>query len=449
MRMARAARGGGCLAVYRREIYSYYTTPQGYVFTGLFVLVLNLFFYFANVSGRVSSLGAAFAFMLTVLMLTVPVLTMRLFAEEYRRGTDRLLLTAPVTLRAVVMGKLIAAMTVFAVALSNTLIWAEIVALFGGLNTAEYIGNIFAMLAFASVYISLGLLVSALTGSQTVAVVASLGVFAALFLADVAVSIMPDAPATRFLASFSLFKRYDAFSRGVFSLTDIVFCVTACALFVFLTTAALSRRRSGLRHRWKRLLALAIPGLALLAAVNLFTSALGERYYLKLDMTRGRVFALTGQTVDILRALPEHVTITMLTPPSELSGVVYDDMTGAAYQLSDLREALEKYRSTSGGNLTFRYVDPELNPGWLQSRDLTGQAGYYSLIVESERRVRVLSLRDLFETRTMYDYDGAPIQEMTMGLKAESAITSAILNVVTERLPTAPAIQGHADFALQ
>ena len=441
----------GWAAVYRRELYSYYTTPQGYVFTGLFVLTLNLFFYFANVRGRASSLGAAFAFMLTVLMLTVPLLTMRMFAGEYRRGTDRLLLTAPAALTGIVMGKLLAAMTVFAGALSCTLIWAEIVALFGGLNTAEYIGNIIAIIIFAAVYVSLGLMVSALTSSQAAAAAGTLGLFGALFLADVAVGSAPDSAVTRFLSSFSLFGRYDAFSRGVFSVTDIAFCVTACAVFVFLTAAILGRRRHGLKGRWKHFLALAVPVVILLVAANMLTSALENRYYLKVDLTRGKVFTLTEPTVNILNALPEPVTVTVLSAPGELAGLVYDDATGAGYQLSDLREALEKYKSAgaANGNLTFQYIDPELNPAWLQARDLTQRAGYYSLIVESGRRVRVLSLRDLYETQTLYDYDGSPVMEMTVGLKAESAITSAILNVVTERLPSAAVIQGHAEYVLE
>jgi hypothetical protein len=278
--------------------------------------------------------------------------------------------------------------------------------------------------------------------------ITTLGVFAALFLTDVAVSLMPDSVFARFLSSFSLFKRYDSFARGVFAVTDLVFCVTACAFFLFLTTAVLHSRRQGIKSQWKRLIALAVPAMVLLTAVNLFTGALEERFYLKLDMTKNKVFQLSSQTTDLLQVLPEQVTLTVLMPPSEMTGVVYDDETNAAYQLSDLREALEKYRSAAPRNLTLQYIDPDINPAWLQARDLTNQAGYYGLIVESDRRVRVLTLRDLFETQTLYDAEGAPIQEMTVGLSAERALTSAILNVVTETLPTAALIDGHGEYPL-
>ena len=434
-------------AVVKRELYSLYTTPQGYVFTGAFVLVMNIFFYFSNIVERHSDLGAAFTFMLTVLMFTVPVLTMRMFSEEYRRGTDRLIFTAPVKLSDIALGKFFACLAAFAVSLSVTLIWAEILALFGALNLKEYLGHMTAIITFAAVYISIGLLVSALTESQTVSMLSTLGAFAALLLLDIGASMLPDSAPARFMNSFSLFRRYDTFSRGVFSVADLLFAASCCVFFLFLTTAALRRRRSGFKGvKW---LAAALPALAAVIAANLLCGALESTLYLKYDMTRARLFALSAQTELLLRELPEEVTITVLCRPEELSGIVYDESTYTAYQLSDVREYLNKYAASANPNLTFQYVDPYLNPAWARSRDIEDRVGLYSIVVESGRRCIVLSVRDLFETQTVYDYDGSPVYDAVVGLNAERVLTSALLNVITEVLPAAAVVTGHGEYELE
>jgi ABC-2 type transport system permease protein len=418
------------------------------VFSGAFVLVMNIFFRFANISGLTSSdLDAVFAFMLIVLMFTVPVLTMRGFSEEYRRGTDRLLFTAPVKLGSIVLGKFWAIMTAFAGTLILiTLSYVYIIVLFGSLNFAEYLGHMIAILTFAAVYIAIGLLISALTSSQMVSMLLTLGVFTALLLLDIASDLMADSMAKRLLTPLSVFKRYDTFTRGIFSVTDLVFITTCCIFFLMMTTLVLYRRRHGTKGRLLQLAVFLIPALAVLVLVNLLCGALGERFYFKYDMTRARIFALSSQTMIILKELPEPVTITVLSSREDMNAVVTDEDTGVFFHLADVRDSLEKYRAIANHNLQLQYIDPDLNPGWVRERDLAEQAGYYSIIVESERRTKILSVRDLFETGVLFDIDGSIIAEAIVGLKAEQEITSAILNVITEVLPKAAILTGHGEY---
>ncbi|GHV09657.1 hypothetical protein FACS1894217_14330 [Clostridia bacterium] len=421
-------------AIFRREIYAYFCAPHGYVFLGAFVLVMNLFFYFANVVGRSSSIDTAFQFMLTVALLTVPVLTMRLFSEEYRRGTDKLLFTAPVPLRALAMGKFFAALTMFVIALASTLLWVEIIALFGGFNAAEYIGNLVATLIFASVYIALGLFISALCASQTVAMIVSLAVFTALLLADFAVGLMSDSAIVDFLNSFSLFRRFEGFSRGLFAPGDLVFCASVAAFFLFLTVYALHRRRNGVKGQKIRLLTAFGPALAAIIVLNLLVGSLESRFYLKYDMTTAGLFSITNQTADLLRTLEEPVTITVLASHSDMSGEVEDEDTGDVYNLTDVKSALERYVAAGDERfLKLQFLDPDLNPGWIAAHDLLETAGLYSVVVESERRDRVLYLSDIFEDGT---------------ISLERAISSAILNVTLERPPVAVLLSGHGEYEL-
>jgi ABC-2 type transport system permease protein len=434
-------------AVFKRDLCSLYTTPQGYVFSGAFVLVMNIFFRFANIAGFRSDLDAVFAFMLVVLVFTIPVLTMRGFSEEYRRGTDRLLFTAPVKLGSIVSGKFWAIMAAFGGTLFvMTLAYVYIIILFGTLNFAEYLGHMIAILTFAAVYIAIGLFISALTSSQMISMLATLGVFTSLLLLDIASDVMADSAAKRFLTPFSLFKRYDTFARGIFSVTDLVFVATCCIFFLLMTTLVLHRRRHGMRGRRLQLAAFVFPALAVLVLVNLLCGALSERFYFKYDMTRARIFALSSQTVTILNELPEPVTITVLSSREDMNAVVTDEITGVFFHLADVRDCLEKYRATANHNLRLQYIDPDLNPGWIRERDLTDQAGYYSIIVESDRRAKVLSIRDLFETHALFDIDGTIINESLVGLRAEQVITSAIISVITEVLPKAVILNGHGEY---
>jgi len=434
-------------AVFKRDLRSLYTTPQGYVFSGAFVLVMNIFFHFANIIGFSSDLDSVFAFMLVVLMFTIPVLTMRGFSEEYRRGTDRLLFTAPIKLGSVVVGKFGAIMTAFgSTLLLMTLSYIYVIILFGSLNFSEYLGHMIAILTFAAVYISIGLFISALTSSQMISMLVTLGTFTALLLLDIASDVMADSLAKNLLTPFSLFKRYDTFSRGIFSVTDLVFVATCCVFFLLMTTLILHRRRHGAKSRRLQLAAFAVPALAVLVLVNLLCGALSERFFFKYDITRSKVFTLSSQTVTILRELPEPVTITVLSTREGMNAVVRDEDTGALYHLADIRDSLEKYRATANQNLHLQYIDPDLNPGWVRERDLTEQAGYYSIIVESNRRTKVLSVHELFETQELYDIDGSIINELLVGLRTEQAITSAILNVITEMLPQAVILTGHGEY---
>ncbi|MCL1819882.1 MAG: Gldg family protein [Oscillospiraceae bacterium] len=434
-------------AVYKREIYSLFVTPHGYIYGGVFALVMNLFFNFANIGGKESDLDGMFTFALTVLMFTVPVLTMRGFSEEYRRGTDRLLFTAPVKPGSIVAGKFWAVMTVLGgTFLLITFVYAEIIILFGALNFSEYIGNMIAILTFAAVYVAMGLFISALTRSQTVSIFVTLGAFVVLLLLDVAADIMPSSLIKSILSSLSIFRRFDSFSRGLFSIADIVFVASVCVVFLVLTAVALHRRRHGFKGRRLQLAAVMLPALAVLVAVNLFVGEMSSRLYLKYDMTRSKIFALTSHTTSMLSDLPEIVTMTLLTNPESMSGSVVDEETGAWYHLADVREFLEKYRAASNGNLKLQYIDPDINPNWIRERDLTDKAGYYSIIVESDRRTRVVSLWELFETQTILDFDGEPLAGNLMGLRAEQALTSAVLNVITEVLPKAAILTGHGEY---
>lgn len=233
-------------AIFKRDFHSYFISPIGYVYVGAFILVMNLYFFLSNILYSNPYVSDTFGFMMIVMMFTTPILTMRTFSEELRQKTDQLLLTSPVKLSSIVMGKFLAAYAVFCSVMALTLVWILIISIFGEPNTAEVVGNYIAMLAVAGVYVAIGVFVSSLTENQIVAALGSLGIFIALYLISLAVTYLSSAmPAwlVTVLGFFSIFGRYSIVSQGVFSIADLFFFLSFAAVFLFLTVRVLEKKR--------------------------------------------------------------------------------------------------------------------------------------------------------------------------------------------------------------
>ncbi|MCL2425204.1 MAG: ABC transporter permease [Oscillospiraceae bacterium] len=236
------------LAVFKRDFNAYFTSPIGYVYLGSYILVLNLMFYLNNALGSSSSVGGLFSFMLLVMMFITPILTMRVFSEDFKQKTDQLLYTTPVRMHSIVIGKFLSSLAVFMCLLLLTLLWPFTISLFGTNNMAEIVGNYVGILCIGAAYISMGIFISALTENQVIAAVGSLCLFIALYILEIVASmffatgVLPEFIMRIFLF-ISIYGRYGEITRGLLSLDTIVFFISVCAVFIFLTTRALERRR--------------------------------------------------------------------------------------------------------------------------------------------------------------------------------------------------------------
>ena len=237
-------------AIFKRDFRAYFTSPIGYIYIGAYILVLNLFFYINNALGSTSSVSGLFSFMLLVMMFVTPILTMRVFSEDYKQKTDQLLCTAPVSTSSIVMGKFYASIAVFGCLLALTLLWSVIISIFGELNLDEVVGNYIGILFIGSAYISMGVFISALTENQVIAAVGSLALFVALYLLEIVAMVFFASGALpmflmRALIFISIFGRYNEITRGLLSLDNVVFFISVTAVFLFLTMRALDKRRKG------------------------------------------------------------------------------------------------------------------------------------------------------------------------------------------------------------
>ena len=181
--------------------------------------------------------------MFFVLLIMIPILTMRLMAEENRQKTDQLLLTSPVSLTRLVMGKFLSAFVILLICMFIFLVYGIVLSCFSSVNWAIILGNIVGMLLLGSLCVAAGLFVSTLTENQMIAAVGSIGLNIVFILIDSFASVMP----TKFLQdifySLSFFSKYNEFTIGIFSLSNIFFFASVAFIFLFLTVRVLEKRR--------------------------------------------------------------------------------------------------------------------------------------------------------------------------------------------------------------
>ena len=231
-------------AIRKRDMQGFFRSPLGYVYIGAYLAVMNLYFFATCVLSSSSDVGSVFSNMLIVFLFLMPILTMRLFSEEYKQGTDRLLLTAPVSVWEIVFGKFLAAVSVLLVALACTLPWIVIVAIFGTPAWASILGCYIAVLCAAAVFVAMGMFLSSLTESQLIAAVLSFALFLGLYVADMLSYSLDSSSLPGMLLSWlSIFTRYDSFMSGQFSFGNLIYFLSLTGLFLYLTARVLERRR--------------------------------------------------------------------------------------------------------------------------------------------------------------------------------------------------------------
>ena len=223
------------LAIIKKELKSYLLTPMGYIFVGLFLLMFSLFFYISIYQYNVTNFEYLFYNGATILTFITPVLTMRMFSEERKNGTEQLILTSPRSLTSVVLGKFIAALIIILITESLTFIYYFILNYFGNPSLIVALTTLFGFFLLSAAYISFGMFASSITENQIVACVLTIGVFIAMwFLPNI----------NNIFNTFSLINMFDKFPNGIIALDEIVTFVSFSVLFILLTIIVLQRRKS-------------------------------------------------------------------------------------------------------------------------------------------------------------------------------------------------------------
>ena len=204
-------------AIYKRELKSYFTSFTGYIFIAFMVLFLGIYFMAMNMSNGIPFFSYTLSSVSFIYIFTIPVLTMRCFSDEKKSKTDQLLLTAPVSVWKIVMGKFLAMATVFLIPMLISCLCPLIIDSVGNAYLMVDYSSIFAFFLLGCVYISIGMFISSLTESQLIAAVLSLTVMVLLYLWPTLIQLVPTDARTSMIGIVFLFT---IFIMIIYQMTD-------------------------------------------------------------------------------------------------------------------------------------------------------------------------------------------------------------------------------------
>ncbi len=231
------------LAIFKRELKAYFYSPIGYIFVGFFLLLSGYFFATDNLMHGIADIKMVFGSLNIIFLFLVPILTMRLLSEEMKNKTDQLLLTSPVSLIGIVVGKYLAAVAVFLISLIITGAYPIILYLFSSPALGEILGGYLGFFLMGAAFIAVGLFVSSLTENQVISAVATFGVLLLLWLMDMIVPFIQNRHIVSAVQWLSILQRFQDFTLGVLSLEPIVYYISFAVAFIFLTIRVLEKKR--------------------------------------------------------------------------------------------------------------------------------------------------------------------------------------------------------------
>ena len=315
-------------AIYKKELRTYLTSMTGYIFMAVLLAVASLYFVANCLIGGYPVFGVVLSSVYFVLLIVVPVLTMRSIAEEKRQKTDQLLLTAPVSIWKIVAGKYLAMFTVFLIPMAILCLYPLILLQFGSVSLPMAYTAILGYMLFGGCCLAIGLFLSAVTESQVIAAVLTFG---ALFFLNMSTGIAnligAEGVLGQILSAICIYQPFINFVQGIFDLTGVLYYLSVIALFLFLTIQLLYKKHGTYRASMS-VFACVAAVLVNLIAVNL------PSQYVKFDVSEQQLFTIGDQTAEILENLDEDITLYLI---AQQGG---EDST--------LLELLERYEGLSG-----------------------------------------------------------------------------------------------------
>lgn len=229
--------------VFKREFLAYFRTPVGYVFLGVFTSLSGLIFYLGNVSTLSGDLLLFLSQLTMLVMLLTPVLTMRLLSEERQRRTDQLLLTSPVSLPRIVLGKYLAASAVLGIGILLTNVCTLVMALYGTVYPGEWFVSYLGFTLQGMAFLALDMLATCFTKSPVSAAIVAFAANFLMWMLDLLASQVGVPFVAGALSFLSLYDRYEPFIMGQLSFASVSFYITFIALCITATVRVMDARR--------------------------------------------------------------------------------------------------------------------------------------------------------------------------------------------------------------
>lgn len=424
-------------AIYKRELKSYFRSFIGLLFIAVTLFFVSLYFTVNNLLYGYPYLSYALGSVTFVFLISIPILSMRIMAEERRSKTDQLILTAPVSVGGIIMGKFLALLTIFAIPTVVTCVYPVIMSRFGSVPMGEAYLAILAFFLYGMAAIAIGVLISSLTESQVIAAVIC---FIVLFLGYMMSSICSIISSTgnlltKLLGCFDMYTPFSELLNGTLNIKSVVYFLMLTGLALFLAVQAIQKRRYSVSAKNLSFSAystgMIAVAVAIVAVVNL---VLGEMpvSWTSIDVTSQKLYSLTDQTKEYVKNMQEDVTIYVIVSEENAD--------------TTLAQTLQRMDDLSD-HLSVQYIDPNVNPRF-HTQYTDSSISINSMIVVSDKRNKVINYNSVYETSYDYDYTTGGYSSSTTGYDGEGQIMSALDFVLSDSMPKMYMTEGHGEYSL-
>ena len=431
------------IAIFKREFKSYMHSVIGPLFISavlgmfsLFFIIFNLLSLNNNINGTLFNLG------FWGLMFLVPILCMKAFSEERRSKTDQLILTSPVSVKGIVLGKFFAIAAVFAIPTAVFCIMPVVLSLFG---TVPFLWNYTSILGFflyGLMLIAICTFISNLSDNPIVCAVISILVIlicnlSSNFYNNIESQIVKDV----FSSTIDFSHRLEDMMTGNCDLTSIIYFLTVTILFLFLTTQVIQKRRYAVSRKNFSITAYSsvtiIVMIICVVAANFGAIKIPDNIR-EVDVTPQSLYSLSDDTKKIAEGIEDDIKIYFFAQEDDSEAKTKDE---------SIEKLLNEY-TLLNKHITLEYIDPVLNPQFAK-KYTDDDVAYSSVIVENTTtgRNKVISYNDMFETSIDY----STYQQTVTGDDIEGEITYALQYVCLsdDQLMNAYQIVGHNEFSFE
>ncbi|MCR4929242.1 MAG: Gldg family protein [Lachnospiraceae bacterium] len=420
-------------AILVKEIKSYFKSLFGWIFLAVFTFFEGSYFVANNIQYGSPYIRDSLGPMIIVLVFILPLLTMRIIAEEKRQKTDQFLITAPVSLVSVILGKFFALCTIMLMATGICAVGVGIMSIYGKLPVLETVFTLLAFFLFGCECIAIGMFLSSITEHQFLAAIFTYTVYIFtlivpgfcqyIFGADKAVS--------KIMKFTDIYAPFDGLVSGVIKLSDILYMISVIAIFLILSYKVFAKNSVQLsaagknRFFWTNFAPFLI--IAAIIGANFGFSYIPGKY-VEFDITKNGWFTITDETKSVLDSLNEDITLNVISGKDDC------DETIAHY--------LNSYDSYSN-HVKVAYKPSSQFPGFASNYTDSALAPS-SLIITMGDKYRVIDYNDMFQ----YTYDYNYSMNIT-GFDVEGQITAAISSMINgDNEVKVYCLSGHSELEL-
>ncbi len=428
------------LAIFKREFKSYFQTLIAPIAIFILLLLGFLFFQVYNlVSGYNNISNMLYSLCLYGMTFALPILSMRVFADEKRTKSDQLILTAPVSIGKIVLGKFLALSAVFAIPMALFCILPPVMSLYGNVPLKWNYVSIVTIFLYGLMIIAISMFMSSMTETPAIAAVLAIIVtFLGMIMSTIYKNIKIEWLSKALSAVYDFGSRLTTLLNGTLDWTAIVYFISVIALFLFLCTQSIQKRRFSFSKDTLSVSAYSfvttIVCILVIVFVNLASNQIPERFK-TIDITSNHLYSLTKDSKDFVKSINDDIKIYILSEKDTDNGYV-----------SVVAKNIENYASLNK-KISYEYVSTVTNPTFA-TKYTSDKLSDGSVIVENttKNRSRVIDFYSFFKL----DMDYQTYQQYITGYDIEGKLTEALqyVNLSEDSLNKAYSLTGHNEASL-